>query len=71
MILPPMWTEFGFRQVSPTNKPGVVLTNFAGNARLLDAETTWRMLRENVSRCVPKGYKRKTKPPRRENRDAR
>lgn len=55
----PMWEEFGFRQVSHPRKPSVVLTNRAGNARLLDAASTWRLLRTNVARLVPVGYKRK------------
>lgn len=52
----PMWEEFGFREVAPE-----VLTNAAGNARLLSAVQVWKMLRTNVARYVPVGYKCKPK----------
>lgn len=54
MKLKPIWEEFGFREVAPE-----VLTNAAGNARLLSAPQVWKMLRTNVARCVPATYKRK------------
>ena len=43
--LPPMWEEFGFREISRG-----VLTDETGKVRVLEAEMVWKLLRGNLAR---------------------